>query len=61
MEWQSAFLHALHHSILARAGWTRDHDQQRLRMMDIEFRIRGGWHAQILPDGFTILRFSILL
>jgi hypothetical protein len=54
MKWQTSFLHALHHSILARARRSRDDDQQRLRMMDIECGIGGGSHLQIVPDGLNL-------
>ena len=42
VERQAAFLHALHDGILACARRPRDDDEQRLWMMDIEFRMRGG-------------------
>jgi hypothetical protein len=50
MERQAAFLHALHYGIFPCARGTRDDDEQRLGVMDIEFRMRGGEHARILPE-----------
>lgn len=54
MERQSALLHALHDGVFARAGRTGDDDEQRLRMMKIEFR-----HGGILPDGIIASFFRI--